>query len=338
MKEKKEEGTIMSASERVATQLDAQRSMHALRLHDRGGPERLVYEQAPVPPVGVGDALVHVRAASITPTELDWPPTWEDRAGRDRRPVIPAHEVAGVVATLGYGATGAAVGDAVYALTDWYRDGAAAEYVAVEARDLAPLPATLSFEQAAAVPLAGLTAWQALFDHGRLTAGQTALILGAGGGVGTFAVQLAHGVGARVVGTGRAWARQVVMDLGADAFIDLEREALDEGTAGAADVVVDLVGGDVLRSAWAVVKPGGVLVSPVTDPQASGSARPAARSVFFVVVPDRAELIALAQRIEAGALRPIVGRVEPLARGREAFEAKRTPGVPGKIVLAVSAE
>ncbi len=326
----------MSTTESVAAQLAAQRDMHALRMHERGGPERLVYEQAPAPPVAVGDALVRVRAASITPTELSWAPTWEDRTGRDRSPIIPAHEVAGVVATLGYGTTGVAVGDTVYALTDWYRDGAAAEYVAVEARDLAPLPTALAFEQAAAVPLAGLTAWQALFDHGRLTAGQTVLILGAGGGVGTFAVQLAHRAGARVVGAARAWARKVVMDLGADAFIDVDREALDRGTAGAVDVVFDLVGGDLLRSAWAVVKPGGVLVSPVTDPQTSGGARTGVRSVFFVVVPDRVELIAMARQIEEGMLRPIVGRVVPLAEGRAAFEAKRTPGIPGKIVLAVS--
>lgn len=328
----------MSASESVAAQLTARRTMHALRLHERGGPERLVYEEAPIPPVGVGDALVRVRAASITPTELGWPPTWEDRAGRDRRPVIPAHEVAGVVTTLGYGTTGVAVGDAVYALTDWYRDGAAAEYLAVEARDLAPLPAALSFEQAAATPLAGLTAWQALFDHGKLAAGQTVLILGAGGGVGTFAVQLAHGAGARVVAAARGWARQVSSDLGADAFVDLEREALDERMGGGADVVFELVGGDLLRRAWAVLKPGGVLVSAVEDPLASGGARSEVRSVFFVVVPDRAELVALARQIEAGALRPVVGRVAPLADGRAAFEAKHTPGVPGKIVLAVSEE
>lgn len=117
----------MSASESVAGQLAGQRSMRALRLHERGGPERLLHEAAPVPPVGVGDALLRVRAASITPTALGWPSTWEDRADRDRRPVIPAHEVAGVVVSLGYGTTGVAVGDAVYALTDWYRDGAAAE-------------------------------------------------------------------------------------------------------------------------------------------------------------------------------------------------------------------
>lgn len=207
----------------------------------------------------------------------------------------------------------------------------------MEARDLAPAPKTVSFEQAAAVPLAGLTARQALFDHGQLTAGKTVLILGAGGGVGMLAVQLAHGAGARVVGAARAWARQAVGDLGADAFIDLERETLGEA-AGSADVVFDLVGGDLLRRAWAVVKPGGVLVSAVEDPQASGGARPEVRSVFFVVVPDRAALVALTRQIEAGALRPMVGRVMPLAEGRAAFEAKRVPDVPGKIVLAVGEE
>ena len=139
-------------------------SMWALRLHERGGPEQLAYEQAPCPSVGIGDALVRVHAASFTPTELSWPSTWVDHAGRDRRPSIPAHEVSGVVEALGYGTIGVAVGQAVYGLTDWYRDGAAAEYVAVEARNLAPKPASLSHVDAAAVPLAGLTAWQALFD------------------------------------------------------------------------------------------------------------------------------------------------------------------------------
>src|SRR5919108_666984 len=146
------------------------------------------------------------------------------RAGRDRRPSIPAHEVSGVVEALGYGTIGVAVGQAVYGLTDWYRDGAAAEYVAVEARNLAPKPATLSHVEAAAVPLAGLTAWQALFDHGGLVAGQSVLIHGAGGGVGVFAVQLARAAGARVIATGRAWARELVGELGAEHFVDLEGE------------------------------------------------------------------------------------------------------------------
>lgn len=325
----------MSASESIAAQRAAHRVMHALRLHERAGPEQLVYEEAPLPAIGVGDVLVRVHAASITPTELRWPPTWEDRAGRDRRPVIPAHEVAGEVAALGYGTTEPPVGTPVYALTDWYRDGAAADYVAVEARDVAPLPAALPFVQAAAIPLAGLTAWQALFDHGRLVAGQTVLIHGAGGGVGTFAVQLAHAAGARVVATGRAWARRPVTALGADEYIDLDRRPFEEAT-GQVDLVLDLVGGELLRRSWAVVKPGGALVSAVEDPRAAHPGRPEVRGVFFVVVPDRAELIELARRAEAGALRPVIGSVVPLADGRAAFAAKHAGGVPGKMVLAVT--
>lgn len=324
----------MSASESVADQLRAQRTMHALRLHERGGADRLVYEEAPVPPAALGDVLIRVHAASFTPTELDWPPTWEDRTGHERRPVIPGHEVAGMVAELGFGTAGIEVGAAVYALTDWYRDGAAADYVAVEARDVAPVPASLSFAETAAMPLAGLTAWQALFDHGRLAAGQTVLIHGASGGVGSFAVQLAHGGGARVIGTGHAWARQLVTDLGADQYIALDEQPF-EAAAGQVDLVFDLIGGDILRRSWAVVKPGGTLVSVVADPLAAGPERPEVRSVYFVVVPDRAELVELARRADAGTLRPVVGGVVPLADGRAAFEAKHAQGIPGKVVLAV---
>src|SRR5215813_4463866 len=205
----------MVASRICGLEAPMNQSMWALRLHERGGPEQFAYEQAPRPYVGTGDALVRVHAASFTPTELTWPSTWVDHAGRDRRPTIPGHEVSGVVEALGYGTVGVAVGQAVYGLTDWYRDGAAAEYVAVEARNLATKPSSLSHVEAAAVPLAGLTASQALFDCGGH---------GAGGGVGVFAIQLARAAGAAVIGTGRAWARELVGELGAGSFIDVERE------------------------------------------------------------------------------------------------------------------
>lgn len=325
----------MRVSESTAEQLSQNQPMHALRAHERGGPDQLVYELAPRPPIGLGDALVRVHAASFTPTEMAWPPTWEDRAGRDRRPIIPAHEVAGTVVALGFGTTGVEVGAPVYALTDWYRDGAAAEYIAIEVRDLAPMPATLSFVEAATVPLAGLTAWQALFDHGALAAGQTVLIHGASGGVGVFAVQLAHVAGARVVATGRAWSRQLVTELGADEFIDLEQQPF-ESVVNAVDLALDFVGGDILKRTWAVIKPDGALVSVVADPAITRPETHHGRSVYFVVTPDRAELVALAQRIEAGVLRPIVGRVAPLAEGRAAFAAKHSGGVPGKIALKVT--
>jgi NADPH:quinone reductase-like Zn-dependent oxidoreductase len=315
----------------------ARRTMRALRTHQRGGPERLVYEDAPIPHVGVGDALVRVRAAAITPAELAWEGTWVDRAGRDRRPTIPAHEVSGVVAALGNGTTGISVGQAVYGLTDWYRDGAAAEYVAVEARNLAPKPASLGHVEAAAVPLPGLTAWQALFVHGRLAADQTVLVHGAGGGVGSFAVQLARGAGARVVAADRPWARDLALDLGADAFIDVEQEPFED-VVGLVDLVFDPVGGDVLERSWSVVKQGGAVVSIVGQPSTDQARRRGARGVFFVVEPSRPGLVELARRIDAGALRVVVGGTFPLAEGRRAFEAKQDGGVPGKVVLQVAGD
>jgi NADPH:quinone reductase-like Zn-dependent oxidoreductase len=316
--------------------LTADRVMHGLRLHQRGGPDSLSFEEMPLPVVAIGDVLVRVHAASFTPTELNWPATWVDRSGRDRLPVVPGHEVSGVVAALGFGTTGVTVGEEVYGLPDWYRDGAAAEYVAVEARNLAPKPASVSHTQAAAVPLAGLTSWQALFVHGGLTEGQTVLIHGAGGGVGTYAVQLAHMAGARVIATGHAWARDGVRELGADDFIDVDQQHFEQ-RANAVDLVVDLVGGEVLQRSWSVVKPGGVVVSVVDPIEASTAARADARGIYFVVEPDRAQLTQLARRIDAHALRPVVGRVFKLAEGRAAFAAKQGHGLPGKVVWQVAA-
>src|SRR5262245_11237034 len=252
--------------------------MTALRAHAPGDPATVAVESAPVPTPGIGDALVRVGAASFTPTELGWPSTWVDRAGRDRRPVIPAHEVSGVVESLGYGTFGVAVGDPVYGLTDWYRDGAAAEYVAVEARNLAPKPATLGHVEAAAVPLAALTAWQALFDHALLATGRSVLIIGAGGGVGVFAVQLAAAAGARVIGAARGQAEPLVRELGADAFLDLERE--EPEAAGPVDVVLDLVGGEVARASWPALRPDGMLVSVVESPTPPPGSD--VRAAFFV--------------------------------------------------------
>jgi NADPH:quinone reductase-like Zn-dependent oxidoreductase len=308
--------------------------MHALRLHQQTGPEGLTYEQAPAPEPGIGEVLVGVQAASFTATELQWPSTWVDRLGHDRRPVIPGHEVSGTVAALGYGATGFAVGDQVCGLTDWYRDGALADYVAVEARNLAAKPASLEHVEAAALSLAGLTAWQALFSHGHLVAGQRVLIHGVGGGVGSVAVQLARAADAEAVATGRGWARELAVELGADRFVDLDRDRF-EAVVGTVDLVVDLVGGEVLMRSWSTLRPGGTLVSAVEDPQGSPHRPRWARSVFFVVEAVRSQLEELARRVAAGGLRPVVGEVFALADGRKAFEAKQHGGVRGKVVLRV---
>lgn len=302
--------------------------MRALRIHAPGGPESLVFEDAPEPEAPTGDVLVEVRACGLTPNELEWSATFVDRSGRPRTPSIPAHEVSGVVAAVGFGTTGFDVGDDVFGLTDSYRDGAAAQFVSVEARNLARKPAALDHHHAAALPQAGLTAWQALFRHGNLTAGQTVIVHGAGGAVGSMAVQLAVAAGARVVATGRADVRDLASTHGAEVFVDLGA-GVDEELGERADMVFDTIGGDVLDRSVDLVKPGGTLVSVVASPPDPPDS---ARSLFFVVEPDREQLAALAASVAGGRLLSHVGAVYPLADGREAFEAKRR-GIVGKVVL-----
>jgi NADPH:quinone reductase-like Zn-dependent oxidoreductase len=305
--------------------------MKAIRIHEPEGFEGidgLVFEDAPDPQPAIGDALVQVRAASFTPTELTWP-LRTDRAGHDRGAIIPAHEGSGVVVGLGYGTAGLSVGDEVYGLIDGYRDGWAAEYVTIEARSLAPKPTALDFIEAAAIPQAGLTSWQALFDHGHLEAGQRVVIHGAGGGVGSVGVQLAHWAGAHVIGTGRTGARQRILDLGADDFIDVEQDGW-ETAMKPVDLVYDAIGGDVLDRSPAIVKPGGALVSVMNPPQTD---RDDIRIVHFVRDPSGVQLREVTRLVEQGTVRPQVGAVYPLAEAREAFMAKSTQHIPGKVVL-----
>src|SRR4051794_5805845 len=220
--------------------------MHAIVVRDRdAGVAGLAHTQMPHPRADLNDVIVQVYAAGCTPGELEWSTTWTDRAGNDRTPSIPGHELSGVVVELGYGTTGLTVGQRVFGLTDWTRNGSLAEYTAVEARNLSPLAADIDHTVAAALPISGLTAWQGLFDHAHLTTGQTVLIHGAAGGVGSIAVQLAREVGARVIGTGRADDREVALGLGAQTFLDLDADDLQH--VGEVDVVFDVIGGDILE-------------------------------------------------------------------------------------------
>ena len=276
--------------------------------------------------------LVKVAAVGITHNELDWP-LRTDRNGHPRDTIIPGQEVSGVVAVLGMGTAGIAVGDEVFGLTDPYRDAAAAEYVAVEARNLARKPRTVDHVHAASVPRAGLTAWQALFDHGKLAQGQTVVIHGAAGAVGSTAVQLARWAGAEVIGTGRSRARQLVKELGADRFIALDEDRLEDAAASGleADVVFDLVGGEVLARSSALLKPGGTLVSVVSWELPAD--RDDIRKIFFVQEAKQVQLTELARLVDEGHLRPQVGGVYPLAQAAEAYSAKAAGGIPGRMVL-----
>jgi NADPH:quinone reductase-like Zn-dependent oxidoreductase len=306
--------------------------MRAITVRDRdAGVDGLTLTDMPYPHAAENDVIVRVHAAGFTPGELKWPGTWSDRAGRDRTPSIPGHELSGAVVELGYGTTGLTVGQRVFGLTDWARNGSLAEYTAVEARNLAPLAADIDHTVAAALPISGLTAWQGLFDHAHLTTGQTVLIHGAAGGVGSIAVQFAREVGARVIGTGRADDREVALGLGAHTFLDLDADDLQH--VGEVDVVLDVIGGDILERSTALVRPGGTLVTIAMPPTVQPKD---GRAVFFVVEPDRARLADLAERLRAGRLNPIVGDVRPLAETASAFARHRR--TPGKTIIQVTEE
>jgi NADPH:quinone reductase-like Zn-dependent oxidoreductase len=269
-----------------------------------------------------------VHASGFTGNELEWPSTWVDRLGRDRTPSIPGHEVAGVVTSLSYGAAGLSVGQRVFGLTDWTRDGTLAEYVVVEARNLAPLPGDIDFVTGAGVAMTGLTAWQGLFEHGHLTTGQSVLVHGAAGAVGSAAAQLARERGAYVIGTGRAAHRQVALDFGAHEFVDLENEALED--VGKVDLVFDVFGGEIGNRSAGLVRAGGALVSIAGSPEV----RPAeGRTVDFVVVSERVQLNEVARRVHECRLRPNIGRTVSFEDAVAAFNS--TEPTSGKMVVRI---
>src|SRR5262252_1950198 len=270
--------------------------MKAIAVTDQAaGTAGMTLVERPEPQAAINDVVVQVHASGFTWDELTWPSTWTDRLGRDRTPVIPGQELAGVVAALGYGTRGLSVGQRVFGLTDSYRGGTLAEYVAVEARNLAPLPGDIDFTVGASVAMPGLTAWQGLFDHGRLRAGQSVLVHGAAGAVGSMVAQLAREAGAYVIGTGRAADRQTVLDFDAKEFVDLEHDALKDG--GKVDLVFDVIGGDIGNQSARLIRAGGTLVSIVGAPET----RPEAGLVVdFVVESDRAQLSEIVQRVRDG--------------------------------------
>src|SRR6266566_7038968 len=311
--------------------------MKAIRIHGHGGPERLVYEDVPQPHPGQGEVLVHVYATGVIANELKWSATYETRTGSKRSLPIPGHDLSGVVEEVGSGVTTISKGAAVYALTAFDRDGAEAEYSIALPSELAPKPRTLDYVQAAAVPLTALTAWQALFEHAGLAAGQTILIHGAAGGVGVFAVQLARLTGAQVIATASAHNRDFLRELGANQIIDYTTTPFEE-VVHDADVVLDTIGGDTLEHSYQVVKPGGVLVSVASPPSAEKAKAQSVRPVWFVVEPNREHLIQIGDLIDTGQIRPIIETVLPLSQARQAYEQGARGHTRGKIILRVEDE
>ncbi|MFF3920522.1 NADP-dependent oxidoreductase [Streptomyces sp. NPDC001852] len=303
--------------------------MKAIVVTDQAaGTAGMTLAERPEPQAALNDVVVEVHASGFTPGELTWPSTWTDRFGRDRTPSIPGQELAGVVTALGYGTTGLSVGQRVFGLADGHRGGTLAEYVAIEARNLAPLPADVDFTVGASLAMPGLTAWQGLFEHGRLQAGQSVLVHGAAGAVGAVVTQLAREAGAYVIGTGRTADRKTALDFGAREFVDLENDALED--VGGVNLVFDVIGGDIGNRSAGVIHAGGTLVSIAGPPEV----RPAdGLAIDFVVVPDRAQLGELVQRVRDGRLRTNIGNVSTLDDAVAAFNP--TERITGKTIISV---
>jgi NADPH:quinone reductase-like Zn-dependent oxidoreductase len=304
-------------------------SMKAIVVTDQAaGTAGMKLVERPEPQPAINDVVVQVHAAGFVNTELGWPSTWTDRSDRARTPSIPGHELAGVVTALGYGTTGLSLGQRVFGLADWHRDGTLAEFVAMEARNLAPLRGDVDFTAAASLPISGLTAWQGLFDHGRLQAGQRVIAHGAAGAVGSMVTQLAREFGAYVIGTGRAADRQAALDFGANEYVNLDSEPLE--AVGEVDLVFDLIGGDIRKRSARLVRAGGTLVTivgPSEDRPADGL------TVDFVVESNRAQLGEIVQRVRDGRLRTNIGAVSTLDDAVAAFNP--TKRAPGKTIIRV---
>lgn len=282
----------------------------------------------PEPQTAENDVIVQVYASGFTPNELTWPSAGSDRLHRDRTPSIPGHELAGVVTALGYGTRGLSIGQRVFGLAEWTRDGTLAEYAAVEARNLAPLPGDVDFTVAASLPISGLTAWQGLFEHGRVQVGQSILVHGAAGGVGSMVTQLAREAGAYVIGTGRAADRQAALDFGAQEFVDLENDRLED--VDKVNMVFDVIGGDIAVRSAGLIRAGGTLVT-IAGPT---DARPMdGLTIDFVVEADRAQLGEIVQRVRDGRLRTNIGTVSSLDDAVAAFNP--TGRNKGKTIIRV---
>ena len=311
--------------------------MKAIRIHNYGGPEVLKYEEAPRPEPQAGEVLVRVHAAGVNPID------WKVREGHmkdfwpHKFPLILGWDVSGTVEAVGPGPAAAGrfkIGDEVYSVPDVSRDGAYAEYIVVRESELAFKPKSLHHIRAAAVPLAALTAWQALFDTAQLQPGQRVLIHAGSGGVGHFAVQLAKWKGAYVFATASTKNQDLLRELGVDEPIDYTRQRFED-IARNIDIVLDTIGGETQERSWSVLKKGGNLVSLVQSPSKEKAKELGVRAAFVAGHPSGAQLAEIAKMIDSGKLAPIIDRILPLSEARRAHELSQSGHVRGKIVLRV---
>lgn len=306
--------------------------MKAVRIHQYGNVDTLRYEDADEPMLRADDVLIRVVGTSVNPVD------WKIRQGHlkemipHRMPVILGWDVSGVVSAIGVKVSKFKVGDCVYARPDIERDGTYAEFIAVRETEIAMKPKTISHIEAGVLPLCGITAWEAIVNVAKVSAGQSVLIHAASGGVGSIAVQLAKSRGAYVVGTASAANRALVESLGVDEFVDYRAQRL-QGTVKKIDVVFDTVGGQTQNDSWSVMSPGGILVSIVSNPPADEAKKLGMRAAFVFVKPNAATLEEIAQLIDDGKLRPIIGAEFALQDIKHAHGLSESGRAKGKIAI-----
>ncbi len=307
--------------------------MKAMQVNNSTQGPALIASELPRPEPAEGDLLVRVRAVGVTHTELRWYPTTHEKDGSPRKRAVPGHEFSGVVAGLGKNTNGFKLGDDVYGMSDWFVDGATAEFCVTQPQSIAPKPATLTYEEAATVPISALTAWQGLFARARLQPGERVLVQGGGGAVGIFAVQLAHLHGAHVVATASSKQLKVVAELGAEEVIDYQSSRFEDRTQKV-DVVFDTAGGETLDRSWNVLKAGGRLVTIVSGIEDTAEQR--VKDAFFIVEPNQKQLVEVAKLLDAGTLRTYVNAVVPFEEASNAYSGGvRDKRGYGKVVVAV---
>ena len=319
----------------IATAQSTGATMKAIVVHEYGGPEALKYEDAPRPEPKEDEVLVRVMAAGVNPVDTYVRQGSLAKRGMDNRPLIPGYDISGVVVETGANISNFKVGDAVYAYLPVARGGGYAEFAVAKEGEMALKPKNIDFEKAAAVPLAATTAWQALVDTAKIQKGQTVLIHGGSGGVGSFAVQIAKARGAKVIATASTANQDLLRQLGVDEPIDYTKTKFEDVVKDV-DVVLNAVRGDTLARSYGVVKKGGIIVSITGEPDQAECAKHGIRGVGLMAHPDAKALEELTQLIEANKIMPIVSQVFPLAEAAKAQEQIETHHTRGKIVLKVA--
>jgi NADPH:quinone reductase-like Zn-dependent oxidoreductase len=307
--------------------------MKAMQLNHADQEPVLIATELPQPLPGEGELLIRVHAAGVTHTELNWYPTTHAKDGTPRKGAVPGHEFSGVIAALGKNNKGFEIGQDIYGMSDWFANGAIAEFCVTQPQNIAPKPLTLSHEAAATVPIGALTAWQGLFERAKTQPGERVLIQGGAGAVGLFAVQLAHQHGAHVIATASQKNLQLVAELGADEVIDY-RASRFEDRSGKVDVVFDTVGGDALDRSWSVLNAGGRLVTIVSGLPDNAEQR--VKDAFFIVEPSQKQLLEVARLLDAGTLKTYINAVVPFEEASNAYSGDvRGKLGYGKVVIVI---